>query len=42
MQFQKTETAIAKDRTGAFDAVEVDPTIPILWDKLQTTNEGES
>ena len=41
MQFQKTETAIAKDRTGAFDAVEVDPTIPILWDKLQTSNEGE-
>ena len=42
MQFQKTETAIAKDRTGAFDAVEIDPTIPTLWDKLQTTNEGES
>lgn len=38
MQFQKTETVIAKDRTGAFDPVEVDPTMPILWDKLQVTN----
>ena len=38
MQFQKTDTTIAKDRTGAFDPVEVDPTIPILWDKLQATN----
>lgn len=38
MQFQKTETAIAKDRTGAFDPVEVDPTIPLLWDKLQLSN----
>jgi phage nucleotide-binding protein len=41
MQFQKTETTTAKDRTGAFDPVEVDPTIPSLWDKLQGTNEGE-
>lgn len=45
MQFQKTETTIAKDRTGAFDPVEVDPTIPSLWDKLQVSNtdpnEGE-
>jgi phage nucleotide-binding protein len=42
MQFQGTETAIAKDRTGAFDAVEVNPTIPILWEKLVTSNkEGE-
>lgn len=41
MQFQKSETCIAKDRTGAFDPVEVDPTIPSLWDKLQLTNEGE-
>lgn len=38
MQFQKTETIIAKDRTGAFDPVEVNPTIPSLWDKLQATN----
>jgi AAA domain len=41
MQFQKTETTIAKDRTGAFDPVEVNPTIPSLWEKLQQTNEGE-
>lgn len=41
MQFQKTDTTIAKDRTGAFDAVEINPTIPSLWDKLQHTNEGE-
>ena len=38
MQFQKTETVIAKDRTGAFDPVEVNPTIPYLWDKLQLSN----
>jgi phage nucleotide-binding protein len=41
MQFQKTETTIAKDRTSAFDPVEVNPTIPGLWDKLQDTNETE-
>lgn len=40
MQFQKTDTTIAKDRTGAFDPVEVNPTIPILWDKLQLSNVG--
>lgn len=40
MQFQKTETTIAKDRTGAFAPVEVDPTIPSLWDKLQVSNEN--
>lgn len=39
MQFLKTETTIAKDRTGAFDPVEENPTIPSLWDKLQLTNE---
>lgn len=39
LQFQKTETTIAKDRTGAFDPVEVNPTIPGLWDKLQETNK---
>jgi phage nucleotide-binding protein len=42
MQFQATNTVIAKDRTGAFDAVEIDPTIPSLWQKLQLTNEGET
>lgn len=42
MQFQKTETTIAKDRTGAFDPIEINPSIPSLWDKLQLTNEGES
>jgi len=41
MQFQKTETTIAKDRTGAFEPAEIDPTIPSLWDKLQQTNEQE-
>ena len=41
MQFQRTETTVAKDRTGAFDALEVNPTIPSLWEKLQATNEGE-
>ena len=39
LQFQKTETTIAKDRTGAMDAIEVNPTIPSLWDKLQHSNE---
>ncbi len=39
MQFQGTETVVAKDRTGAFDPVEINPTIPILWDKLQETNK---
>lgn len=39
MQFQKTETTTAKDRTGAFEAVEVNPTIPSLWEKLQETNK---
>jgi len=38
LQFQKTETTIAKDRTGAFDAIEMNPTIPILWEKLKGTN----
>ena len=42
LQFQKTETTIAKDRTGAFDAIEQNPTIPILWDKLQLSNKGEA
>jgi phage nucleotide-binding protein len=42
MQFQKTESAIAKDRTGAFAPVEIDPTVPSLWAKLQESNEGES
>lgn len=35
LQFQKTETCIAKDRTGAFDPLEYDPTIPSLWSKLK-------
>lgn len=39
MQFAKTETTMAKDRTGAFDALEINPTIPSLWDKLQVTNK---
>jgi len=39
LQFQKTATTIAKDRTGAFDPVEVNPTIPGLWDKLQASNK---
>jgi hypothetical protein len=38
LQFQKTESTIAKDRTGAFDAIEVNPTIPSLWEKLKGTN----
>ncbi len=41
MQFQKTETTIAKDRTGAFDPIEINPTIPILWEKLSNSNEGK-
>jgi hypothetical protein len=41
MQFTRTETTVAKDRTGAFDPIEINPTIPILWEKLQATNEGE-
>ena len=38
LQFQRTETVVAKDRTGAFDTIEVNPTIPALWDKLQDSN----
>lgn len=41
LQLQNTETTIAKDRTGAFEAIEANPTIPSLWDKLQLTNKGE-
>lgn len=41
MQFMRTETTVAKDRTGAFEPIEINPTIPILWEKLQATNEGE-
>lgn len=41
LQFVKTDTTMAKDRTGAFDPVEVNPTIPSLWDKLQASNQGE-
>lgn len=41
LQFQKTDTTIAKDRTSAFDAVEINPTIPSLWDKLQDSNKGD-
>lgn len=39
LQFQRTDTVVAKDRTGAFDAVEINPTIPMLWDKLQESNK---
>lgn len=35
LQTQKTETVIAKDRTGALLPVEEDPTIPVLWGKLK-------
>jgi hypothetical protein len=41
LQFMKTETTMAKDRTGAFDALEINPTIPSLWDKLQLTNKDK-
>lgn len=41
MQFQRTETTVAKDRLGAFEALEINPTMPILWEKLQVSNEGE-
>ena len=41
MQFRGTSTTIAKDRTGAFEPVEINPTIPILWEKLQQYNKGE-
>lgn len=39
LQFVKTETTMAKDRTGAFDPLEINPTIPSLWDKLQISNK---
>lgn len=39
LQTQKTEVTIAKDRTNALDAVEVNPTIPALWDKLKASNK---
>lgn len=39
LQTQKTEVTIAKDRTNALDAVEVNPTIPSLWEKLATSNK---
>ena len=38
LQTQKTEVTIAKDRTNALDAVVVDPTVPMLWDKLKESN----
>lgn len=38
LQTQKTEVTIAKDRTNALDAVEENPTIPALWDKLKASN----
>jgi phage nucleotide-binding protein len=39
LQTQKTESVIAKDRTNALDAIEINPTIPLLWDKLQGSNK---
>jgi len=39
LQTQKSETTIAKDRTNALDAVEKDPTVPMLWDKLTASNK---
>jgi hypothetical protein len=39
IQFLKTDKVAAKDRTSAFDALEVNPTIPSLWDKLQDSNK---
>lgn len=35
LQTEKTQTAIAKDRTNCLDSVEVNPTIPVLWEKLK-------
>lgn len=42
MQFRGTDTTVAKDRTGAFEPVEVNPTIPMLWDKLQASNTAQT
>ena len=39
LQVQKTESVIAKDRTGALDPVEPNPTLPMLWDKLKESNK---
>jgi len=39
LQFMKTDTTNCKDRTGAFDPIEMNPTIPSLWDKLQLSNK---
>lgn len=39
LQTQKTEVTIAKDRTNALDAVEMNPTIPQMWDKLTASNK---
>lgn len=42
LQTAKTETLIAKDRNGVFDAIEIDPTIPALWEKLKGDNNAGS
>lgn len=36
IQFAKTDTVIAKDRTGALGDVVVNPTIPMLWDLIHS------
>jgi hypothetical protein len=35
MQFLKTDRVAAKQRDCGFDDIEIDPTIPMLWDKMQ-------
>lgn len=39
LQTEKTQTVIAKDRTQALEAVEMNPTIPGLWAKLKESNK---
>jgi phage nucleotide-binding protein len=41
LQLMKTETTMAKDRTGAFDSIEVNPTIPSMWAKLKASNASD-
>lgn len=37
LQFQKTNTTMAKDRLGVLDPVTINPTLPALWERMHST-----
>jgi hypothetical protein len=41
LQFAQTRRVIAKDRTGLFGGIVEDPTIPKLWDLINSPTESE-